>query len=224
MRCLPGLGSCRQARGPDKQYCKIHRTKGHDLQNCRQLELLAEKQKAEYERRDKEKGQEGAEGSDKKHGGQGGRRGKDSQQERPTRGRDKKEEDDDHDEDDEFGEHEFQKAMEAMCVDGGASLHTSHRQLKQWAREITAAEPSFDAHKPLKWSSTPIIFDTEDHPDRTTAVGCLPLFVSPMIHNLKVMKMLVNDGASLKEHAVPPCLVLLIDDNLYGLIVVLSYI
>ena len=43
---------------------------------------------------------------------------------------DKKEEDDDHDEDDEFGEHEFQKAMEAMCVDGGASLHTSHRQLK----------------------------------------------------------------------------------------------
>ena len=25
-----------------KQYCKIHRTKGHDLQNCRQVELLAE--------------------------------------------------------------------------------------------------------------------------------------------------------------------------------------
>ena len=40
---------------------------------------------------------------------------------------DKKEEDDDHDEDDESSEHEFQKAMEAMCVDGGASLHTSHR-------------------------------------------------------------------------------------------------
>ena len=33
--------------GSDKQYCKIHRTKGHDLQNCRQVELLAEKQKAE---------------------------------------------------------------------------------------------------------------------------------------------------------------------------------
>ena len=27
-----------------------------------------------------------------------------------------------------------------------------------------------------------------------------------------------------KEHAVPPCLVLVIDDNLYGLIVSLSYI
>ena len=36
----------------DKQYCKIHRTKGHDLQNCRQVELLAEKQKAENEMQD----------------------------------------------------------------------------------------------------------------------------------------------------------------------------
>ena len=27
-----------------------------------------------------------------------------------------------------------------------------------------------------------------------------------------------------KEHAVPPCLVLVIDDNLYGLMVALSYI
>ena len=39
-----------------KQYYKIHRTKGHDLQNCGQVKLLAEKQKDEYERRDKEKG------------------------------------------------------------------------------------------------------------------------------------------------------------------------
>ena len=84
-----------------------------------------------------------------------------------------------------------------MCVDGGASLHTSHRQLKQWAHEITAAEPSFDAQKPLKWSSTPLIFDAEDHPDRTTAVGCLPLLVSPTIRNLKVNKMLVDGGAGL---------------------------
>ena len=28
----------------------------------------------------------------------------------------------------------------------------------------------------------------------------------------------------MKEHAVPPCLVLVIDDNLYGLMVALSYI
>ena len=116
-----------------KQYCKIHRTKGHDLQNCRQVELLAKKQKAEYERRDKEKDQDGAEGSGK----------------------------------------------------------------KQWAREITAAEPLFDAQTPLKWPSTPLILDAEDHPDRTTPVGCLPLLVSPTIRNLRVNKMLVHGGAGL---------------------------
>ena len=37
--------------GTDKQYCKIHRTKGHDLQSCKKVE----QQKAKYERRDKEK-------------------------------------------------------------------------------------------------------------------------------------------------------------------------
>ena len=54
-----------------------------------------------------------------------------------------------------------------------------------------------DAQKPLKWSHTPIIFDVEDHPDRTTVVGCLLLLVSPTIRNLKVMKMLVDGGAGL---------------------------
>ena len=41
--------------GTNKQYCKIHRTKGHDLQNCKRVEQLVEQQKAEYEGRDKEK-------------------------------------------------------------------------------------------------------------------------------------------------------------------------
>jgi hypothetical protein len=84
------LAAADKPEGSDKQYCKIHRTKGHDLQNCRTVEQLVEKQKAEYERRDKEKGQDGAEGSGKKRSGQVGRRGKDNQQERPARGRDKK--------------------------------------------------------------------------------------------------------------------------------------
>ena len=152
---LPGLGGCRQAR-----WLRQAVLQDPPHQRPQQVELLAEKQKAKYERRDKEKGQDCAEGFDKKHGSQGSRRGKDNQQERPAQGRNKKQEDDDHDEDDESGEHEFQKATEAMCVDGGASLHTSHRQLKQWAREITAVEPSLDARKPLRWSGTPIIFDT----------------------------------------------------------------
>ena len=35
--------------GTNKQYCKIHRTKGHDLQSCKKVEQLAKQQKAEYE-------------------------------------------------------------------------------------------------------------------------------------------------------------------------------
>ena len=58
-------------------------------------------------------------------------------------------------------------------------------------------EPAPEARKPLKWSDTPIIFDEEDHPDRTTTVGCLPLLVSPTIRNLKVTKMLVDGGVGL---------------------------
>ena len=52
----------------------------------------------------------------------------------------------------------------------------------------------------IKFSLAPpstSIFDAEDHPDRTIAVGCLPLLVSPTIHNLKVNKMLVDGGAGL---------------------------
>ena len=30
--------------GTNKQYCKIHRTKGHDLQNCKKVEQLVEQQ------------------------------------------------------------------------------------------------------------------------------------------------------------------------------------
>ena len=58
-------------------------------------------------------------------------------------------------------------------------------------------EPALEGRKPLTWSRTPIIFDEEDHPCRTIAVGCLPLLVSPTIHNLKVTKMLVDGGAGL---------------------------
>jgi hypothetical protein len=174
-------------------YCKIHRTKGHDLQECRQVEQLAEKQKQEYEKRDKEKGQDGAGGSGKQNrGGRGGHRGKAKQpKEKAAQGQN------DDDEDEDGSENEFQNTVEAMCVDRGASLHSSHRQLKQWVREVNAAEPMMGVQKPLKWLHTPIIFDAEDHPHHTTAIGCLPVLVSPTICNLKVTKMLVDGGAGL---------------------------
>ena len=97
----------------------------------------------------------------------------------------------------EASEQEFQKTTNALCIDGVASLHTSHCQLKRWAREVNAMESTPEARKLLKCPRTPIIFDEEDHPSRTTAVGCLPLLVSPTISNLKVTKMLVDGGPGL---------------------------
>ena len=40
----------------NKPYFKVHRTKGQDLQDCKQVYQLVERQKAEYERRNKERG------------------------------------------------------------------------------------------------------------------------------------------------------------------------
>ena len=59
---------CREASAAEKagmadgSYCKIHQTKGHDLQECHQVEQLVKRQRAEYEKCDKERGQNSAGG------------------------------------------------------------------------------------------------------------------------------------------------------------------
>lgn len=200
-----GCGSCHALAAADKpngsgaQYCKIHPTNGHNFQHSWQVEQLAEKQKAEYQRRDKEKAWQGGEGSGGKKGAQGCCPGKFKvKKARHAQPREKMEEDDDEDSPDDYSSHhEFQRATDMMCLEGGASIHYSHRQLKKWAREVIVAERSIGVHKPMKWSQTPIIFDSEDNPHRVTAVGCVPLLVLPMIRNLRVTKMLVDGGAGL---------------------------
>ena len=55
--------ACREAAAAEKAgkgegpYCKIHRTKGHDLHECYQVVQLVKRQGAEYDKHDKEKGQ-----------------------------------------------------------------------------------------------------------------------------------------------------------------------
>src|SRR5215216_3677241 len=59
---VAACADCREAAAAEKAgkvdgpYCKIHRTKGHDLQECHQLEQLVKKQRAEYEKHNKENG------------------------------------------------------------------------------------------------------------------------------------------------------------------------
>ena len=58
---LAACTDCREAAAAEKAgkcdgpYCKIHRTKGHDIQECHQVEKLVKKQRAEYEKCHKEK-------------------------------------------------------------------------------------------------------------------------------------------------------------------------
>jgi len=127
----PEAAAAKKAGKGDGPYCKIHRTKGHDLQECYQVEQLVKRQRAEYEKRDREKGQNTA--GRKGRGGEANLPGKPFRnQGKPARGREKEACNDESDggDEEETSEQEFQKATDALCIDGGASLHASHRQLK----------------------------------------------------------------------------------------------
>ena len=49
----------------------------------------------------------------------------------------------------------------------------------------------------LSWSSTPITFDQEDHPDKVVSPGVYPLVVDPIIVNTRLSKVLMDCGSSL---------------------------
>ena len=125
------------------------------------VEKLVKRLRAGYEKRDKEKGQNVA--GSKGRGGEVNRPSKPFRnQGKPARGREKEACDDESDggDEEETSEQEFQKATDALCIDGGASLHTSHCQLKRWAREVNVVEPALEARKPNKWSRTPCCLPT----------------------------------------------------------------
>ena len=58
----PEAAAAEKAGKGDGPYCKIHQTKGHELQECYQVEQLFKRQIAEYGKRHKEKGKNGAGG------------------------------------------------------------------------------------------------------------------------------------------------------------------
>ena len=106
--------ACREAAAAEKvgkgdgPYCKIHRTKGHDLQECYQVEQLVKRQRAKYDKRDSEKGLNTA--GDKGRGGEANRPGKPFRnQGKPARGQEKETCDDASDggDEEEISEQEF---------------------------------------------------------------------------------------------------------------------
>jgi hypothetical protein len=82
------------------------------------------------------------------------------------------------------------------CLLGGAQACLSNRHFKQLSREIVAAQPSVN-NCLMKWSTSKIGFDKEDHPISTKAMGTIPLLCTPTINNIAVNRTLIDGGAGL---------------------------
>ena len=91
----------------------------------------------------------------------------------------------------------FPEARDVAYIHGGSGAPSSHREVKRLTREVCAALPSVGSQVTLKWSHVPITFKQEDHPDRNSGVGTLPLVASPIINNVVVSKMLIDGGSSI---------------------------
>ena len=81
------------------------------------------------------------------------------------------------------------------CIHRGASLPPSNGAYKRFIRELNAVISTLP--KPLEWSGQVITIDPANHPSNVAGVGALLLIVSPVIHNFRVTKMLVDGGSSL---------------------------
>ena len=89
----------------------------------------------------------------------------------------------------------FLTVHDCYMIYGGPSMQLSTRQRKRERREVFAARMVVPQY--LNWSSTPITFDHDDHPDRVVAPGVYPLVVDPIIVNTQLSKVLMDSGSNL---------------------------
>jgi hypothetical protein len=72
----------------------------------------------------------------------------------------------------------------------------SNRHFKQLSRKIVVAQPSAN-NRLMKWSTSKIGFDKEDHPISTKAMGTIPLLCTPTSNNIAINCTLIDGGAGL---------------------------
>ena len=89
----------------------------------------------------------------------------------------------------------FPAVHDCYMIYGGPSTQLTARQRKRERREVFAARMAVPQY--LSWSSTPITFDREDHPDKVIAPGVYPLVVDPIIINTWLSKVLMDGDSSL---------------------------
>jgi len=89
----------------------------------------------------------------------------------------------------------FPAVHDCYMIYGRPSTQLTARQRKRERREVFTERIAVPQY--LSWSSTPITFDREDHPDKVVAPGVYPLVVDPIIVNTRLSKVLMDGGSSL---------------------------
>ena len=89
----------------------------------------------------------------------------------------------------------FLTVHDCYMIYGVLSTQLTARQHKRERREVFAAMMAVPQY--LNWSSTPITFNRDDHPDRVVAPGVYPPVVDPIIVNTRLSKVLMDGGSSL---------------------------
>jgi hypothetical protein len=78
---------------------------------------------------------------------------------------------------------------------GGQAANASARHRKQEHREVCLVKVAAPVY--LDWSNKPITFDQGDHPDFVPSPKRYPLVVDPIIGNVRLSKVLMDEGSSL---------------------------
>jgi hypothetical protein len=78
---------------------------------------------------------------------------------------------------------------------GGHVANASAQHHKRERREVCSVNVAAPVY--LDWSDKPITFDQGDQPDRVPSPGKYPLVVDPVIGNIRLTKVLMDEGSSL---------------------------
>jgi hypothetical protein len=89
----------------------------------------------------------------------------------------------------------FPEVHDCFMIYGGPVANASARHRKQERREVCSVKVAAPVY--LDWSDKPITFDQGDHPDRVPSSGKYPLVVDPVIDNVSLTKVLMDEGSGL---------------------------
>jgi hypothetical protein len=89
----------------------------------------------------------------------------------------------------------FPEVHNCFMIYGGQAANASARHRKKERREVCFVKVAAPVY--LDWSDKPITFDQGDHPDFVPSPGRYPLIVDPIIGNVRLSKVLMDEGSSL---------------------------